>query len=112
MFLCRALAGSHRQRTSLRPSDIGLHFTTKAWYLVTHRMDEQVDLDRAYLLQDLFITGYVDRFGYVRGVGVHAWIYFPEGVFPLLLHDNPHFVKYATQEYSSWSAPTLYRPFV
>jgi LssY C-terminus len=52
--------------------DIGLHFTTKAWYLVTHRMDEQVDLDRTYLLQDLFITGYVDRFGYVSGVGASA----------------------------------------
>ena len=49
--------------------DIGLHFTTKAWYLVTHRMDEQVDQDRTYLLQDLAITGYVNRFGYVSGVG-------------------------------------------
>jgi LssY C-terminus len=49
--------------------DIGLHFTTKAWYLLTHRMDEQADLDRSHLLQDLFMTGYVDRFGYVGGVG-------------------------------------------
>ena len=24
---------------------------------------------------------------------LHAWIYFTEGVFPLLLHDNPEFVK-------------------
>jgi hypothetical protein len=30
---------------------------------------------------------------------LHAWIYFSEGVFPLLLHDNPKFVKYVTQEY-------------
>ena len=30
---------------------------------------------------------------------LHAWIYFSEGVFPLLLHDNPDFVKYVTQEY-------------
>jgi hypothetical protein len=52
--------------------DIGLHFTTKAWYLVTHRMDEQADLDRSYLLQDLLMTGYVNRFGYVAGVGPSA----------------------------------------
>jgi LssY-like putative type I secretion system component LssY len=49
--------------------DIGLHLTTKAWYLVTHRMDEQVDSDRTYVLQDLVMTGYVGRFGYVTGVG-------------------------------------------
>lgn len=30
---------------------------------------------------------------------LHAWIYFSEGVFPLLLHDNPNFVKYVAQEY-------------
>ena len=49
--------------------DIGIHFTTKSWYLVTHRMDAQVDSDRTYLLQDLLFTGYVYRFGYVSGVG-------------------------------------------
>ena len=30
---------------------------------------------------------------------LHAWIYFTEGVFPLLFHDNPDFVKYVTEEY-------------
>jgi hypothetical protein len=29
---------------------------------------------------------------------LHAWIYFSEGVFPLLLHDNPDFVKYVMEE--------------
>lgn len=29
---------------------------------------------------------------------LHAWIYFTEGVFPLLLHDNPEFVKYVIEE--------------
>ena len=29
---------------------------------------------------------------------LHAWIYFTEGVFPLLLHDNPDFVKYVMEE--------------
>ena len=47
----------------------GLQLATKSWYLVTHRMDEQADLDRDYVLQDLVMTGYVNRFGYVSGVG-------------------------------------------
>jgi hypothetical protein len=29
---------------------------------------------------------------------LHAWIYFTEGVFPLLLHDNPDFVNYVMEE--------------
>jgi hypothetical protein len=29
---------------------------------------------------------------------LHAWIYFSGGVFPLLLHDNPSFVKYVMEE--------------
>jgi hypothetical protein len=29
---------------------------------------------------------------------LHAWIYFTEGVFPLLLHDNPEYVKYVMEE--------------
>jgi hypothetical protein len=30
---------------------------------------------------------------------LHAWIYFSEGVFPLLLHDSPNSVKYMMDEY-------------
>jgi hypothetical protein len=30
---------------------------------------------------------------------LHAWIYFSEGVVPLLMRDNPSFVKYITEEY-------------
>ncbi len=30
---------------------------------------------------------------------LHAWIYFSEGVFPLLLQDNPEFVNYIMEEY-------------
>lgn len=30
---------------------------------------------------------------------LHAWIYFTGGVFPLLFHDNPEFVKYVMEEY-------------
>jgi len=28
-----------------------------------------VDFDRAYFLQDLFLSGFVERYGYVNGVG-------------------------------------------
>jgi len=30
---------------------------------------------------------------------IHDWIYFPEGAFPLLFHDNPELVKYLTAGY-------------
>lgn len=30
---------------------------------------------------------------------VHDWIYFSEGAFPLLFHDNPEFVTYLTAGY-------------
>ena len=30
---------------------------------------------------------------------VHDWIYFSEGAFPLLFHDNPEFVAYLTAGY-------------
>jgi hypothetical protein len=30
---------------------------------------------------------------------VHDWIYFSDGAFPLLFHDNPEFVKYVTAGY-------------
>ena len=30
---------------------------------------------------------------------LHAWIYFSEGIFPLLCHDNPNFVKYIMEGY-------------
>lgn len=29
---------------------------------------------------------------------LHAWIYFSEGVYPILLHDNPSFVTYVMEE--------------
>jgi hypothetical protein len=30
---------------------------------------------------------------------IHDWVYFSEGAFPLLFHDNPDFVKYLTAGY-------------
>jgi LssY C-terminus len=49
--------------------DVGVKLTTKSWSLTTHRISAQVDQDREYLLQDLLLTGLVERFGYVKGVG-------------------------------------------
>ena len=49
--------------------DIGIKLTTKSWSLTTHRVSAYVDQERDYLLQDLLLTGFVDRFGYVTGVG-------------------------------------------
>ena len=49
--------------------DIGVKFTTKSWYLTTHRISPFVDQERDYLLQDLLLTGFVGRAGFVRGVG-------------------------------------------
>jgi hypothetical protein len=49
--------------------DIGVKLTTKSWSLTTHRIGPYVDQERDYLLQDLLLTGFVDRFGYVKGMG-------------------------------------------
>jgi hypothetical protein len=49
--------------------DIGLRLTSQTWNLTTHKIAPDVDFDRAYLLQDLLVSGYVERYGYVDGVG-------------------------------------------
>ena len=49
--------------------DIGIKLTTKSWYLTTHRISPYVDQDRDYLLQDLVMSGRVQRIGFVTGVG-------------------------------------------
>jgi hypothetical protein len=49
--------------------DIGVRLTDQTWNLTTHKIAPDVDFDRAYLLQDLVMSGFVERFGYVDGVG-------------------------------------------
>jgi len=49
--------------------DIGVRFTTKTAFLLTHKIDPDVDEARDYLMQDLVAGGSVYRFGYVKGVG-------------------------------------------
>jgi hypothetical protein len=49
--------------------DIGVRLTSQTWNLTTHKIAPDVDFDRSYLLQDLVMSGFVERFGYVTGVG-------------------------------------------
>ena len=49
--------------------DIGVRVTAQTWNLTTHKIGPDVDFDRAYLLQDLLMSGFVERYGYVDGVG-------------------------------------------
>jgi hypothetical protein len=47
--------------------DIGVRLTDKVWNLTTHKIGPDVDFDRSYLLQDLMMSGRIERFGFVRG---------------------------------------------
>ncbi len=49
--------------------DIGLYFTTRAWNLMTHAIDPDVDEARNYLVEDLITTETIRTFGAVAGVG-------------------------------------------
>jgi LssY C-terminus len=49
--------------------DIGVRLTDETWNLTTHKIAPDVDFDRGYLLQDLLMSGAVERYGYVVGVG-------------------------------------------
>ena len=47
--------------------DIGVRFTFKTWNLTTHRIDEDVDEARDYVIDYLMSTGHVAQVGYVGG---------------------------------------------
>ena len=49
--------------------DVGVRLTVQTWNLTTHKIAPDVDFDRAFLLQDLSMSGFVERYGYVDGVG-------------------------------------------
>jgi LssY-like putative type I secretion system component LssY len=49
--------------------DIGVRLTDQTWNLTTHKISPDVDFDRGYLLQDLLMSGSVERYGFVDGVG-------------------------------------------
>ena len=48
--------------------DIGVRLTDQTWNLTTHKIGPDVDFDRSYLLQDLLMSGLVERYGFVDGV--------------------------------------------
>jgi hypothetical protein len=49
--------------------DIGVRFTTKSKNFVTHKIDPDVDEAREALMYDLILSNYVEKIGYVVGVG-------------------------------------------
>jgi LssY C-terminus len=48
--------------------DIGVRLTSKTWNLTTHKIGPDVDFDRGYLLQDILMSGFVERYGFIGGV--------------------------------------------
>ncbi len=48
--------------------DIGIRFTSRAWNLMTHKIDPNVDDSREYVFGDLIHISRVGHFGYVKGV--------------------------------------------
>lgn len=52
--------------------DIGVKFTFKSAFFVTHVIDSDVDESRDYLLQDFLAASAIDRWGYVKGVGAYT----------------------------------------
>jgi hypothetical protein len=48
--------------------DIGVRLTDQTWNLTTHKIGPDVDFDMGYLLQDLLMSGFVERYGFVEGV--------------------------------------------
>ena len=47
--------------------DIGIRFTSRAWNLMTHKIDPNVDDSREYIFGDLIHVSRVNHFGYVKG---------------------------------------------
>lgn len=48
--------------------DIGVRLTDKTWNLTTHKIGPDVDFDRGYLLQDILMSGFVERYAFTDGV--------------------------------------------
>ena len=51
--------------------DIGVRFTTKT--ITTHKIDPDVDETRSFLIQDLWYSQGLEKFGYVKGVGAASY---------------------------------------
>ena len=48
--------------------DIGVRLTDQTWNLTTHKISPDVDFDRGYVVQDLLMSGFLARYGFVDGV--------------------------------------------
>ena len=51
--------------------DIGVRFTTKT--ITTHKIDPDVDETRSFVIQDLWYSQGLEKFGYVKGVGAASY---------------------------------------
>lgn len=49
--------------------DIGVHFTSKTWPPVTHRIDPNIDEARYSVIEDLLFSTTISYVGFVKGVG-------------------------------------------
>jgi len=92
--------------------DIGVRLTTKT--ITTHKVDPQIDETRWYLLQDMFFSQGMRRFGLVKGVGVSTPEaprtnytgdpYFTDGLRAVMwMSDTP--VTYQRIETLRWESP-------
>ncbi len=52
--------------------DIGVKFTLKTWYMTTHRIDQNVDDSRDYLLEDLMEAQKVSRYAFIENKALGA----------------------------------------
>jgi hypothetical protein len=53
--------------------DIGIRGTLKSPFLMTHKIDSDLDESRDFVLQDLLASEAVGSFGYMKGVGEHSY---------------------------------------
>ena len=92
--------------------DIGVRFTQKT--IVTHKIDPDVDETRAYLIQDLWYSQGLAKFGYVKGVGaapitepqanLNGDPYFTDGLRAVLwVSSNP--IDFEEVEFVEWEIP-------
>jgi hypothetical protein len=93
--------------------DIGVRLTAKT--ITTHKVDPQVDETRWYLLQDMFFSQGMKRFGLVKGVGVSTLEaprtnytgdpYFTDGLRAVMwMSDTP--ITYQRVESVRWETPS------
>jgi len=92
--------------------DIGVRFTSKT--ITTHKIDPDVDETRAFLIQDFWYSGGLEKFGYAKGVGaapideprgnLTGDPYFTDGLRAVLwLSDEP--IPFSDVESAEWEIP-------